>query len=148
MTAHMANTLLRPESRRRSGACWTKEDIKKVDPRERELDLDVFRAGLISEPIYGDVLDPEDLAPLCNLRNLRKLKVTGMVDSYQKYIWQIAWLNPRLEELTLEMVLEPNVRRPKDAQWPTIKGDWQAKKFHEVQSDYEYVGPSRVPLIS
>ena len=138
----MADTVLRPDPRQGSGTYKTKDDIKKVDPNEQHLNLDIFRAGLTSRPIYSDVLDPEDLAPLCSFRNLRTLKITGMVDSYQKYIWQIAWLNSRLEDLTLEMVLEPNIRRMKDAHWPTIKGSWEAKKLGVVETDYQYIHPS------
>lgn len=79
----------------------------------------------------NDTLDIEDLAPLCSFRGLRVLKLTGMMQSYQKYIWQTAWLNVDLEELDLEMVLEPCIRRNFDGDWPFIKGDWQPRMMGE-----------------
>ncbi|KAL2001418.1 hypothetical protein VTN02DRAFT_1799 [Thermoascus thermophilus] len=79
------------------------------------------------EDAENDMLDIEDLAPLCSFRRLRVLKLTGMMQSYQKYIWQTAWLNVDLEELDLEMVLEPCIRRNFEGDWPFIKGDWQPR---------------------
>ncbi|KAL2010850.1 hypothetical protein VTN00DRAFT_3568 [Thermoascus crustaceus] len=115
----------------RGGACW--EYI------ERGLDtlcLDLFwpvredsqqQEQQNAENLENDMLDIEDLAPLCSFRGLRVLKLTGMMQSYQKYIWQTAWLNVDLEELDLEMILEPCIRRNFDGDWPFVKGDWQPR---------------------
>ena len=100
------------------------------------LELDLFWPGIGSEPQPNDVFPLEYLAPLTSLRQLRVLKVVGMLDSYQKYIWQTAWLCPYLEEVTLEMVLEPVVRSIVNKKWPTIKGNWQMKDPSIVKRPY------------
>ncbi|PGH07911.1 hypothetical protein AJ79_06119 [Helicocarpus griseus UAMH5409] len=83
-----------------------------------------------------DILPLEAMKPLCNFRNLRFLKLTGMSQSYQKYIWQAVWLNPGFEELELEMTLEPCIRRAFSS-WPSIKGNWvQRDKPDTTRSSY------------
>ncbi|KAL4792258.1 hypothetical protein BDV19DRAFT_392259 [Aspergillus venezuelensis] len=79
----------------------------------------------------GEEEDPSlfplsDMTPLCTFRNLRSLKITGMMQSYQSYIFQAAWLNPNLEELELGMALPPRLRRA--YKWPYIKGGWRLDK--------------------
>ncbi|OGM40418.1 hypothetical protein ABOM_010869 [Aspergillus bombycis] len=68
------------------------------------------------------------LTPLLHFRHLRALKLTGMMSSYQKYIWQAAWLNPHLEELELGMALAPSLRRNYVTKWPCIRGGWTLRK--------------------
>ncbi|KAE8397831.1 hypothetical protein BDV37DRAFT_289054 [Aspergillus pseudonomiae] len=68
------------------------------------------------------------LTPLLHFRHLRALKLTGMMRSYQKYIWQAAWLNPYLEELELGMALAPSLRRRYVTRWPCIRGGWTLPK--------------------
>ncbi|KAE8141578.1 hypothetical protein BDV38DRAFT_237131 [Aspergillus pseudotamarii] len=68
------------------------------------------------------------LTPLLHFRHLRTLKLTGMMTSYQKYIWQAAWLNPHLEELELGMALAPRLRRNYVTKWPCIRGGWTLSK--------------------
>src|SRR5436309_14198076 len=75
---------------------------------------------------------------LCNFRHLRSLLLNGMLQSYQKYIWQTCWLNPALEELTLEMALEPSIHDPYSQQWPVIEGDW--KMAGEGEGSMKYLG--------
>ncbi|KAL5358657.1 hypothetical protein BJX96DRAFT_163901 [Aspergillus floccosus] len=100
-------------------------------PRNRqELGLDVFWPTTEQSSRDTDTLPIEELAPLCEFRNLRVLKLTGMVQSYQKYIWQAAWLNPRLEELELEMAVPPRIRRGFNGKWPYIKGGWMLSEGH------------------
>ncbi|KAL4945285.1 hypothetical protein BDV06DRAFT_209535 [Aspergillus oleicola] len=70
---------------------------------------------------------PPGMTPLCTFRNLRSLKITGMMQSYQSYIFQAAWLNPNLEELELGMALPPRLRRAYK-KWPYIKGGWRLDK--------------------
>lgn len=67
-----------------------------------------------------------EMAPLCMFRSLRILKLTGMMQSYQMYIFQAAWLNTNLEELEIEMTLAPRLRR--GYKWPFMKGDWRLDK--------------------
>ena len=78
----------------------------------------------------------EELAPLCLFRNLRVLKLTGMMHSYQKYIWQAAWLNTNLEELELDMALPPRYSRTAVYKWPYMKGGWQMSKAHYGEPVY------------
>lgn len=67
-----------------------------------------------------------EMAPLCMFRNLRILKLTGMMQSYQMYIFQAAWLNTNIEELEIGMTLAPRLRR--GYKWPFMKGDWRLDK--------------------
>ncbi|SPB46378.1 unnamed protein product [Aspergillus niger] len=80
------------------------------------------------------MLDLEQMSPLCLFRNLHRLKITGMMQSYQKYIWQAAWLNIDLEELELGMALPPRIRKSKTGDWPYIKGGWKLNKAHVTNS--------------
>ncbi|PYH91240.1 hypothetical protein BO71DRAFT_460449 [Aspergillus ellipticus CBS 707.79] len=83
------------------------------------------------------MLDIEQLSPLCQFRNLRSLKITGMMRSYQKYIWQAAWLNPNLEELELGMVVEPRITlNIGNLTWPFIKHGWQRRHYAYAPSFY------------
>ncbi|CEL06621.1 hypothetical protein ASPCAL09793 [Aspergillus calidoustus] len=68
----------------------------------------------------------DEMAPVCMFRNLRVLKITGMMQSYQMYIFQAAWLNTNLDELEIGMALPPRLRR--GYKWPYIKGGWQLNK--------------------
>ncbi|PLN85602.1 hypothetical protein BDW42DRAFT_202038 [Aspergillus taichungensis] len=81
-------------------------------------------------------LPVEELAPPCLFRNLRVLKLTGMMHSYQKYIWQAAWLNTNLEELELDMALPPRYSRTAVYKWPYMKGGWQMSKAHYGEPVY------------
>ncbi|KAE8147776.1 hypothetical protein BDV25DRAFT_131807 [Aspergillus avenaceus] len=72
-----------------------------------------------------EIFPIESLRPLIHFRSLRSLKLTGMMTSYQKYIWQAAWLNPYLDELELGMALGPSLRRPYATTWPCIQGGWE-----------------------
>ncbi|OAX77859.1 hypothetical protein ACJ72_07836 [Emergomyces africanus] len=105
-----------------------KEEIQ--DPFDDEYEI------AVSDDDSDDILALEAMAPLCNFRNLRLLRLTGMSQSYQKYIWQTVWLNPGLEELELEMTLEPCIRRAFSG-WPYIKGGWiQRRKPDGEKSSY------------
>lgn len=113
----------------RGGASW-----KCLETDAERLGLDLFWPVNTSHDIdydeedcANDMLDVEELMPLCAFRNLRVLKITGMTQSYQKYIWQAVWLNVNLEELELGMVLEPCVRRGFSGDWPFIKGGWRMR---------------------
>ncbi|SLM34749.1 hypothetical protein LPUS_03685 [Lasallia pustulata] len=71
-----------------------------------------------------------------HFRQLRTLKIVGMLDSYQTHIWEAVWLCPQLEVLTLEMCLEPSIRSTRNREWPTIQGNWKMKKLGEVEKKY------------
>lgn len=116
---------------------FTKELWPSIDTNLEELHLDLFWPKVGAEPREGDVFPVEDLEPLCNFRQLRSLKITGMMESYQKYIWQAAWLNPHLKELAMEMALEPNIRKGHDKAWPTIKGGWRLQKLDDIKPSYQ-----------
>ncbi|CBF82764.1 predicted protein [Aspergillus nidulans FGSC A4] len=84
------------------------------------------------------VLPIDEMAPLCTFRNLRILKITGMMQSYQMYIFQAAWLNTDLEELEIGMALQPRLRR--GYKWPYIKGGWRLNKTTYAEPVYHGTG--------
>ena len=106
----------------RGGASWN------CLPRDMQaMGLDLFwpvKLDKADGDYNREVLHIEELAPLCQFRGLRVLKITGMLQSYQKYIWQAAWLNTALEELELGMAIGPRIRRNFQGNWPCIKGGW------------------------
>ncbi|KAF7715927.1 Uncharacterized protein PECH_005734 [Penicillium ucsense] len=72
-----------------------------------------------------NVLGIEELRPLQQFRGLRSLQLTGMLHSYQSIIWQAVWLMADLDELTLEMALEPEIIHPYFAShWKQIDEHW------------------------
>ena len=83
----------------------------------------------------------EGLRPMTEFRKLRVLHLTGMLDSYQKYIWQTCWLNPELEDLTLEMVLEPELAPAYKSEWLQMDGDWEMRGVAHANHDYKYDRP-------
>lgn len=116
----------------RGGNAW-----KQFDLNREVLSLDIFWPVDLETPIGEEEIMPrEEMSYLCNFRNLRFLKLTGMSRSYQKYIWQTVWLNPGLEELELEMALEPCVRSTFNANWPSIKGSWDYRTTDEPADVY------------
>ena len=116
----------------RGGSAW-----KYLEEDREDLYLDLFWPTKKENPFRPDVMPLEGLAPLCNFRNLTFLKLTGMMRSYQKFIWQAVWLNPGLEVLELEMALEPCIRRTFNAGWPSIKGDWTYSTADDVCNNYQ-----------
>ena len=105
----------------RGGASWN------CLPRDMQgMGIDLFWPVKQDQDVENDreVLHIEEMAPLCQFHRLRVLKITGMLQSYQKYIWQAAWLNTELEELELGMALGPRIRRNFTGDWPFIKGGW------------------------
>ncbi|RLM01704.1 hypothetical protein CFD26_109030 [Aspergillus turcosus] len=100
------------------------------------LGIDVFWPVREGQDVEDNILEIEEIAPLCQFRNLRVLKITGMMQSYQKYIWQAAWLNTDLEELELGMALEPRIRRRASKRWPYIKGGWMLDTAHHSEPVY------------
>ncbi|KAL3457926.1 hypothetical protein BJX64DRAFT_280254 [Aspergillus heterothallicus] len=80
----------------------------------------------------------DEMAPVCMFRNLRVLKITGMMQSYQMYIFQAAWLNTNLDELEIGMALSPRLRR--GYKWPYIKGGWQLNKTNMEEPVYYGTG--------
>jgi hypothetical protein len=81
------------------------------------------------------VFPREGLLPLCEFRNLRSLRIGGMLRSYQADIWRTCWLNPGLEELVLEMALEPSIN-PSIKFCTTIEGPWRRKTIEEACMEY------------
>ncbi|KAJ6084622.1 hypothetical protein N7486_011422 [Penicillium sp. IBT 16267x] len=92
--------------------------------RER-LGLDLFWPSHFDRDEDAATRTHTELKPLCEFRNLRSLKIIGMMQSYQSYIWRAVWLNPELDELELEVVLEPEiVNRIFQDKWTDIKEGW------------------------
>lgn len=102
----------------------------------KHMELDLIRTGVLAEPTENDTFPLQDLIPLVHFRQLRTLTIVGMLDSYQTQIWEAAWLCPHLEVLTLEMCLEPSIRKTRSREWPTIQGDWKMKSLGEIKRHY------------
>jgi hypothetical protein len=98
------------------------------DQEEDEDDGDENRDDKNIFPLQG-------LLPLCEFRKLRSLRLGGMLQSYQTYIWQTCWLNPGLEELVLEMALQPTMKDSYQS-WTPITGSWRRKTISQARTDY------------
>ncbi|PYH43633.1 uncharacterized protein BP01DRAFT_375288 [Aspergillus saccharolyticus JOP 1030-1] len=94
--------------------------------------------------IQIEVLPLEQMFPLVHFRHLRSLRITGMVQSYQTYIWQAAWLNTGLEELELSMVCQPRLRRSFAGKWPYIKEGWTMNPVHYSEPVYHGNGTGQL----
>jgi hypothetical protein len=61
-----------------------------------------------------------------------------MLQSYQSYIWQTAWLNLDLEEMSLEMALEPKIDCTLHAaQWKLIRDGWEMDRKQSAEPVYQ-----------
>ena len=80
---------------------FSKVLLIQMDHNKHHLEIDLLRPEGETK-----IFPPQDLSPLCLYRKLRTLKITGMMQSYQWYIWLVVWLNPQLTDLTLEMAGE------------------------------------------
>lgn len=78
---------------------FSKKLLVDMDHSIHHLEIDLFRPGTTKK----DVFPLQDLSPLCLYRHLRTLKIVGMMESYQWYIWLTVWMNQGLTDLTLEM---------------------------------------------
>lgn len=116
----------------RGGLTWS--DLPRT---KKTLGLDLFWPS--GEETNGPSrLNIIELEPLCQFRCLRSLRITGMLQSYQAFIWQAAWLNLDLEELSLEMGLEPEIDSTVHrAQWKSIKDGWEMDKKHYAEPVYQ-----------
>lgn len=124
---------------------FSKDQLIRMDHNKHYLEIDLLR------PESGvDVFPPQDLSPLCLYRELRSLKITGMMQSYQSYIWLVVWLNPQLIDLTLEMAGEAGpldkkaiAEAQKYAQCkPTMREVAQGKTETEVLNEFHIVNLS------
>ncbi|KAJ5631869.1 uncharacterized protein N7484_011969 [Penicillium longicatenatum] len=113
-------TLENPLLKFRGGSNWS------MIPRNRErLRLDLFWPYHFNRDDDVGPRTYDELKYLCEFWNLRSLKITGMMQSFQRCIWRAVWLNPELDELELEMVLEPEiVNRILQDKWKDIKEGW------------------------
>ncbi|KAJ5698080.1 hypothetical protein N7462_000085 [Penicillium macrosclerotiorum] len=79
-------------------------------------------------------LDIQEMKPLCQFRCLRALKIVGMLQSYQTYIWQTAWVNLNLDELELGMTLEPEITSAEHtSKWQFIQEGWEMDQKHSAE---------------
>ncbi|KAJ5175728.1 uncharacterized protein N7482_001605 [Penicillium canariense] len=113
------------------GSTWA-----DLPQHKKTLGLDLFRP-CPTELDELACLGIEEMRPICQFRHLRSLTITGMLQSYQSYIWQVAWLNFDLEELHLEMSLEPKVHSAiHAAQWKPIQDGWEMDKRYSAEPVY------------
>ena len=106
-------------------------------PRDKSrLGLDLFWPCAHSQEEIN-CLDIMELKPLCQFRGLRSLKLVGMMQSYQTYIWQAAWLNLALDELELGMVLKPEILSlTHGSQWRLIQEGWTMDEKQNAEPSY------------
>lgn len=123
---------VKPLSEFRGGAAWN------LIPRNRaSLGLDLFWPCADKNDDEMDCLGLAEMQPLCQFRHLRSLKIVGMMQSYQTYIWQAAWLDLNLTELELDMALEPEViDRTRYAQWHLIQEGWSMDQTKTADPAY------------
>ena len=76
---------------------FSKQLLIWMDHDKTHLEIDLFRPKDLR-----DIYPTHVLSPLCLYRKLQSLKILGMMQSYQTYIWLVVWMNPCLSELTLE----------------------------------------------
>lgn len=120
---------------------------RHFEPTRDTLNLDLFWPQRLDELVEQEeennnqtqndknVFPLEGLLPLCEFRNLRSLRLSGMMQSYQTLIWRTCWINPGLEELVLEMALEPTINDSNRSLTP-ISGPWRRKTIGEACTDY------------
>lgn len=117
---------------------------RHLERNRSTLNLDLFWPLKADPELDGGVDDDcdifpfDDMRPLCEFRHLRSLQLNGMLQSYQKHIWRACWLNPALEELTIEMALQPNLHDPYSQHCPAIGDDWRMKS--EAEGSVAYLG--------
>ena len=124
---------------------FSKELLIGMDHNKRHLEIDLFRPA--SEPT---VFALQDLSPLCLYRELRTLKITGMMQNYQSTLWLVVWLNPHLTDLSLEMAGEAEPldveaitkAREYAKQRPTMQEVVQGKTTTEVFDKFHIVNLS------
>ncbi|KAF2140843.1 uncharacterized protein K452DRAFT_319154 [Aplosporella prunicola CBS 121167] len=73
---------------------------------------------------HSEQLTMEDLQPLCEFRELRDLRIVGMKISFQPLIWEVVWLNSKLEELELGMAENPTAKGVNGKAWTVVSKDW------------------------
>jgi hypothetical protein len=114
---------------------------RHLERNRSTLNLDLFwplKPDQEGEDDDSEIFPLDAMRPLCEFRQLRSLQLNGMLQSYQKHIWQTCWLNPALEELTIEMALEPAMHDPYRQHCPAIRNDWKMK--NEDEGSVEYLG--------
>ena len=124
---------------------FSKELLIRMNHNKRHLEIDLFRPA--SEPT---VFPSQDLSPLCLYRELRSLKITGMMQNYQSMLWLVVWLNPHLTDLSLEMVGEAEaldveaITKAQEyaKQKPTMREVVQGKTTTEVLDKFHIVNLS------
>lgn len=126
-----AGTPKKPLVEFRGGASWLSL------PRDKsKLGLDLF-APFAQGQEDTNCLDLIELKPLCQFRGLRSLKLVGMLQSYQTYIWQTAWLNLGLDELELGMVLGPEIMSVTHGrQWKLVEEGWTMDEKQSAEPVY------------
>jgi hypothetical protein len=120
---------------------------KHIERTRATLNLDLFWPQRYDDTVEVDEGNHDDgysdkdtfplrgLLPLCEFRNLRSLRLGGLMQSYQTQIWRACWVNPDLGELILEMALDP-VMNESGASWAPIDGTWSRKNDIEAFTGY------------
>lgn len=82
-------------------------------------------------------LDEQYLSCLTAFMNLRCLRVSGMLKSYQKQLFRAIWKMERLQDLQLRMAEEPRILPEAELPWLHIEQGWSPRA-----NEYEvYIKP-------
>jgi hypothetical protein len=83
-------------------------------------------------------LDAQYLSCLTAFMNLRCLRVSGMLKSYQKQLFRAIWKMERLQDLQLRMAEEPRILPEAELPWLPIEHGWspQANEYEVYIKPY------------
>jgi hypothetical protein len=121
---------------------FTDEMLENLPRKIEKLSVDVFHPlNDFDSDEDQDVKANISLKHLSSFCNLKYLKITGMLESYQSEIWLTAFMNPALKYLHLEMVLSPEISLPSEQKdtvstWVKIDGSWKARNICDVEIPY------------
>jgi hypothetical protein len=90
---------------------------------QRDLWIDLWQHAAAGEK--ASPLDGQYLSSLNSFVGLRCLRVTGMLKSYQKQLFQAIWKMQQLEDLQLRMAEEPYLSPGVD--WRRIEDGWSPR---------------------
>ena len=119
---------------------------RSLDQRRKVLALDLFRPipnadhESHQDLEFADIFPVGGLKPLLTFRNLRALKLVGMMQSYQPAIWAACWLNEHLWDLHLEMASTPVWDFDSGYHCHAISYNWSIDHPYSPPPSVEYLG--------
>ncbi|OJD33656.1 uncharacterized protein BKCO1_2800070 [Diplodia corticola] len=118
------------------------KDIWAVIPENIEnLSINVFVPDPQDRHEYAphpEYFTKDDLTYLKNFKNLKRLRVYNMPESFQSVIWETVWKNANLDTLELGMRYNPITRDPDNGNnpMPAIDHSWKYNPEREMAQKY------------